>query len=146
MIKNNVRLIICGTRSFNNYPFMSKILYKLTAKFEFKTLNVISGKNKFRIGYDKANWPIYCGADFLGEKWAHSNHVLVTLFDPKWYGKWPECGPKRNDAMIEYATEEGYLGYLVAFWDGESRGTEDCFSKARKAGMKVKVITYKDKA
>lgn len=130
---------------FNDYPYMCKKLYRLTYWFDFKTLNVISGKNKTVIGYDKSNWPIYCGADYLGEKWAHHNHIMVSLFSPTDYGKWPECGPKRNKAMVEYASVEGYLGYMIAFWDGVSKGTSHCIDMAHEAGLKVKVIKYKEK-
>ena len=44
--------------------------------------------------------------------------------------------------MARYATETGFRGILIAFWDGKSRGTKHMIDTATELGMEVKVIAY----
>lgn len=45
------------------------------------------------------------------------------------------AGPRRNRPLVESADR------VVAFWDGESKGTADAIAHARKLGKPVEVIT-----
>ena len=58
------------------------------------------------------------GVDKYGETWAYENNVEVKLFPANWkeYGK--SAGYRRNTDMARYADA------LIAFWDGQSKGTE----------------------
>lgn len=58
------------------------------------------------------------GTDLLGEEWAYAANVDVKQFLADWdkYGK--RAGFIRNVEMSRYADA------LIAFWDGESKGTE----------------------
>jgi hypothetical protein len=60
----------------------------------------------------------------------------VYKADFKTYGK--AGGPIRNREMAEEADA------LIAFWDGQSRGTKDMIEVAKKKGLKVRVIMYKN--
>lgn len=73
------------------------------------------------------------GADALGQDWAETNGIPVTLFPADWaqYGR--GAGPIRNRQMGDYAEA------LIALWDGRSRGTESMIEYARSKGLKVYV-------
>lgn len=44
------------------------------------------------------------------------------------------AGPYRNEAIVRCADR------LVAFWDGQSPGTKDCITQARRYGKPVEII------
>ena len=71
------------------------------------------------------------GVDKLGEQYANNHNIPVKLFPANWdyYGK--SAGYKRNEEMADYADQ------LIAFWDGNSRGTEHMIRIAQKKGLRV---------
>ena len=44
--------------------------------------------------------------------------------------------------MADFAADERHCGVLVAFWDGESRGTKNMIDTATQAGLEVHIIKY----
>ena len=80
------------------------------------------------------------GADLLGKQWAEYADIPVREFPAKWrdeHGRLDKAaGHKRNDVMAKVGT------HLIAFWDGESKGTHDMIKRARKRGLHVTVIYY----
>lgn len=76
------------------------------------------------------------GADLLGKKWAILNGVPIKNFPADWdkYGK--AAGPIRNAQMAEYAD------YLIAFWDGKSRGTKNMIETMINLGLHGEVLLY----
>lgn len=74
------------------------------------------------------------GVDSIAIKWAQFFDLKTQVFIPDWdaYGKY--AGLARNTNIVEVCDR------LVAFWDGQSRGTMDSIMKARKAGKPVEVI------
>jgi hypothetical protein len=74
------------------------------------------------------------GPDTLGVLWGRDNEVAVKEFIPDWekYGR--GAGFKRNTQIVEAAD------LVIAFWDGESRGTKDSIDKARKLNKRVEII------
>jgi len=57
------------------------------------------------------------GIDTLAEKYARENALLFKRFEPE-YNKYGKNAPlMRNAQIIEYAN------FVLAFWDGKSRGT-----------------------
>ena len=46
--------------------------------------------------------------------------------------------------MAQIASEEDCYGVLIAFWDGESKGTKHMINLAEKYGLEVHVIKYKE--
>jgi hypothetical protein len=114
------RYIIAGGRDFDNYNLLKSTCDKIIT--------------------DKENSEVVCGmakgADLLGKKWADENNIPVVEFPANWtkYGK--SAGPVRNIEMADYAT------HLIAFWDGESKGTKHMIDTAKKKHLKVGVIKY----
>lgn len=76
------------------------------------------------------------GADRLGEKYAKEMgfHVAYFLADWERYGK--AAGYIRNKEMAQNADA------LVAFWDGESRGTKSMIDLAKEYDLAVRVLKF----
>ena len=80
------------------------------------------------------------GADKLGEEWASIGNIPIERYPADWatYGK--RAGYVRNAEMAEVAD------CLVACWDGESKGTGHMIEIAKKKGMPVHILFYKNVA
>ena len=118
-----MRIIIAGGRSFDDRQLLYSVMDKVTKKLDKKKLVILSGHAE--------------GADKLGEEWAYSRMVgTVRVHHPDWNKHKKAAGVIRNGEMV--AEADG----LVAFWDGESKGTEDVIIRARKAKLKVKIVMY----
>jgi hypothetical protein len=78
------------------------------------------------------------GADMLGEQWAYANGIPTRIFKPSGQGRaaFVRSCFARNTDIVEACD------ILVAFWDGESRGTQDSVQKGKKFGKVVHVIRY----
>lgn len=118
------RLIIAGGRDFTDYDLLCDALEEW---FYYQTMwgkeiIVVSGAAK--------------GADSLGERWAIENGHQVERYPADWNKDGKAAGPIRNDKMAKVADS------LIAFWDGNSRGTKSMIDLARKRGLDVKVINY----
>ncbi len=115
-----MRLIIAGGRDFKDDELMGT------------KLELILG--------DELPDVVLCGmaagADSLGYVWANANHVEVHEFPAEWdkFGK--SAGYRRNEIMALNAT------HLIAFYDGESKGTRHMIDLARKEGLDVRIVRY----
>lgn len=118
----NKRVIICGGRDFDDKQLCFSTLDRLVDK----DCEIISGHAK--------------GADLFGEEYALTQGIAVTTFKPDWkrYGR--GAGPVRNRQMLEYAAEQ--QAFIIAFWDGKSKGTKNMIEQAKKAGIKVEIVGY----
>lgn len=78
----------------------------------------------------------YKGADLLGERYAAERNHPIKQFPADWrrYGK--SAGLKRNIEMAAYADA------LIAFWDGQSKGTKNMIELATQAGLKVEIFYF----
>ena len=114
------QVIIAGTRTFTDYELLS---VKCDVFFSSKQPTaIICGMAR--------------GADLLGKRYAEENGFPVLEYPADWkhYGK--KAGYLRNSQMLEVADA------LVAFWDGESRGTKNMIDIARNKGIPVRVVKY----
>ena len=120
MSKATLRIIIAGSRRFDNYNFMRTKLRRVDiGNYD---VTVISGTAK--------------GADRLGEQWAKNYKFNIERYPANWsmYGK--TAGIIRNRQMAEHAD------MCVVFWDGESKGTLNMIQTARDVGIPVYVFIY----
>jgi predicted Rossmann fold nucleotide-binding protein DprA/Smf involved in DNA uptake len=113
-----MKTIVAGTRTFNDYELLKDMLAR------FDITEVVSGGAR--------------GADALGERWAKERGLPLHRFPADWnrYGK--AAGPRRNRLMAENAQA------LVAFWDGESRGTKHMIDVATELGLEVVIVRIGD--
>lgn len=126
-----MRIIIAGSRQFNDYYKLATSVLSIVAGLKYKGYN-ISGVN-MEIISGTAN-----GADKLGERFAEEFHLKVVKFPADWsIGR--QAGYVRNVEMAEYAKQDN--GVLIAYWNG-SPGTRHMIDIARKKGLIVEVIEF----
>lgn len=114
------KVIIAGGRDFKDYELLKGKLNIYLSNLE--NITIVSGG---------AN-----GADLLGEQYAKEKGLELVIFPADWntYGK--AAGPVRNRQMAEYSD------YLIAFWDGKSKGTYNMINTAEELGLKIKIVKY----
>ena len=127
-----LRVIIAGSRDFNDYELLKKSAIEIITK---KTMlpdltRIISGGAR--------------GADTLGERFANEMGLEISRFIPDWDGLGKRAGYVRNAEMAKFAVEDDNDGMLIAFWDGQSRGTKHMIDLAKRYGLEVYVVNYKE--
>ncbi len=116
---NYFKVIIAGSRTFNNYDLLKE-------QMDF----LLSNKTNIEIVSGTA-----AGADLLGEQYAEEKGYKLIKFPADWsLGK--KAGPIRNQQMAEYAEA------CVVFWDGKSRGTQSMINCAKALNLNLRVIKY----
>jgi hypothetical protein len=117
------RVIVAGGRDFNDYELLKSTLDEFFCRLDDVDIQIVCGEAK--------------GADTLGKRYAQEHNIPVVSFPAQWdrYGK--SAGYKRNVEMA------GYANMLVAFWDGESKGTKNMIDTAKKFGLTSYIVRYK---
>jgi hypothetical protein len=111
-----MKIAIIGSRDFNNY----KLVIETLESYKSKISLVVSGAAK--------------GADSLGEKWAIDNNIQTLIFPADWEKHGKRAGFIRNEDIIKNC--DG----VIAFWNGESKGTAHSLSLAEKYKKPVKIV------
>ena len=117
-----MRIAIVGSRSFNDWEYMKQIMTWVTVPYPVWDIDaIISGGAK--------------GADTLAERVAHELGLRLIVHRAEWdkYGK--SAGYRRNKLIVDDAN------LILAFWDGESKGTAHTIKLAEEAGKTVHVFT-----
>lgn len=124
-----LRIIIAGSRIFNNYSLLKESVTSLISGLNKEYhIEIISGGAK--------------GADKLGELFAHEMKYEVNIFKADWDKLGRRAGYVRNKKMAEYASEKGYNGMLIAFWDGKSKGTKHMIDLGIKYSLNVNIVHF----
>lgn len=114
------KVIIAGSRDFNDYSklkeFCDKVLINQT------DIEIISGGAR--------------GSDKLGERYAKEKGYSLKIFKADWDKLGKRAGMLRNTDMSNYADA------LIAFWNGESRGTKNMLKQAKGKNLKIKICRY----
>jgi hypothetical protein len=119
-MEESFKVIIAGGRDFSDYQLLVEKCDKYLAN---KTnIEIVSGTAK--------------GADSLGERYAKERGYSLKTFPADWAAFGKRAGYLRNEQMANYANA------LIAFWDGESRGTKHMIDIATEKGLLVKVVPY----
>ena len=131
-----LRIIVAGSRGFKNYDLLRDTLMDYLDFMDDKDVVDNPSQVKFISGTAK-------GADTLGEQFAYTYEYDVIRFPADWntYGR--SAGYRRNAEMAKYASEA--YGVLFAFWDGQSKGTKHMIDLAKRYGLEVHVVNYKEK-
>ena len=96
---NELRIIIAGSRDFDNYKVLedesSKIIEK-ELNDDIQSIRIISGTAR--------------GADQLGERFAKKYNYSISCFPAEWglYGK--SAGYRRNAEMAKFAVSNNNIG------------------------------------
>ena len=117
------RVIVAGSRGFSNYDLMCSRLDVLLTN-RLPDVTIVSGMAR--------------GADLLGLRYAHEHGLHRSEYPADWRKLGKQAGFIRNEEMASNADA------LVAFWDGHSRGTKHMIDTARRKGLIVRVVRYKE--
>ncbi len=111
---NNLKplnLGVVGSRTFNDYQFLCDMLKWHDIK------KIISGGAK--------------GADSLAERYAAEKKYPLKVIMPEWEEFGKSAGYRRNVQIVEQSDE------IIAFWDGNSKGTAHTIKIAEDSGKSV---------
>jgi uncharacterized phage-like protein YoqJ len=126
-----MKLAVVGSRHFFNYNLLKETLDKI------KNVDlIVSGGNRTYDHYNRR----YMGADYLAEVYATVKNIPLLIYPATWYVKGQfdrSAGFKRNTLIVKNSDE------VLAFWDGETRGTANTIEQARKAKKKVTVVNFR---
>lgn len=116
------KLIVAGGRDFNDYGLLSKELNALAnGIYADVAVSIVSGMAR--------------GADALAVRFAQEHGVQLYEFPADWsQGKW--AGFLRNKEMAKFS--DG----LLAFWDGQSRGTRHMIETMEQLKKPVYIVQY----
>ena len=115
-----MKVIIAGSRDFDDYEMLRKYCdFLLQSQTD---IEVVSGTAK--------------GADQLGEKYATERGYKIKRFPADWDKHGKAAGYIRNEEMAKYADS------LIAFWNGNSKGTEHMINLATKYKLNIRVCNY----
>lgn len=140
-----MRIIIAGSRTFNDYEMLKKITLDILAKLQY---NHVVARKDIEICSGMAT-----GADKLGKRFGDEFKIRVTPFVAKWddltasrvFIKYRNeipynvlAGTIRNEEMAKYAAED--TGVLIAFSVDSSKGTKDMIKLAKKENLDVYIV------
>ena len=117
---NKMKVIIAGSRGFSDFQLLYAKCEEILANVD--GVEIVSGTAR--------------GADKLGEHYAGLKGHSVRQFPADWDKHGAKSGMIRNKEMAIYAD------CLIAFWDGESRGTKHMIDLATERGLSVHIINY----
>jgi hypothetical protein len=111
------KLAIVGSRGFTDYETFCIFISDYITK-EVDT--IVSGGAR--------------GADYLAKKYAKEHQLKYIEIPAQWdkYGK--SAGYRRNAAIVNLSD------FVVAFWDGQSRGTKHTIDLSNKSGKPLEII------
>lgn len=127
-----MKLAVIGSREFQDKERLFNILDKIDNKHSIKM--IVSGGAS--------------GADSLAHEWAKENGKPTLIFYPNWHPKGPGgqkmpydkgAGFKRNANIIDFADN------VLAFWDGESKGTQNSIELAKKKEKPIHIEKFESK-
>ena len=116
-----MKVIVAGSRTFSDRALAFAKLDRILANVGPGECTIVSGGAR--------------GADRIGEAYARARGLKCEVFPADWAAG-RGAGYERNQRMAAVADA------LVAFWDGESRGTADMIRLMQTAGKPVRVVRF----
>lgn len=113
-----MKLAVIGGRDFVDYDHLKRVMQKIRTPIDL----IVSGGAK--------------GADSLAERYAQEFGIETKIFPADWdtYGK--RAGFMRNQDIVNTADS------ILAFWDGQSKGTRSSIELAEKQGKTIHIEGY----
>lgn len=115
-----MKVAIIGSRSFSDYDFFVKEIESAVPISDITA--IVSGGAR--------------GADSLGARFGQDYVIPTEIYMADWQKHGKAAGFIRNSEIVKNSD------IIVAFWDGQSRGTQDTMQKARKKEVPVWVVCY----
>lgn len=118
-----LRTIVAGSRDFNNFELMERLLDMYFQRYSIDQIEIVSGGAR--------------GTDRLGERYANSRGIALKVMPADWNRFGKSAGYRRNELMAQYAT------HCIVFWDGESRGTQHMINLANQYKLALRIVRYR---
>ena len=113
-------IIIAGSRDFDDYGRLCQECDTLLAGLRVDS--ILCGECR--------------GADALGKRYAEDRGISVKSYPADWQRYGRAAGPIRNKQMAEAAD------LLIAFWDGQSRGTHSMIKLMQGKAVEIVYIGH----
>lgn len=113
-----MKVAVVGSRSFEDYALLKKTLDELYPNITL----IVSGGAR--------------GADSLSEQYAKEEGIRTLIFKPDWEKHGRAAGFIRNRDIVENAD------MVIAFHDGQSKGTANSIEIAKRLGKKLLVVKF----
>ena len=127
-----MKVIVAGSRNIGTEKNSRNQLTKKAEKEKYWIFDFLSTIHRNDI--DELVCGMAQGPDLIGKEWALSlGKVGVKEFPADWKGYGKAAGFIRNGQMAAYADA------LIAFWDGNSRGTDHMIHVALEEGLEIHV-------
>ncbi len=114
------RVTIGGCRYYNDYNAFCNYVDMCLSRIRISSkIVILSG---------------HCsGTDTLAEKYAKENGFSLEVYPAQWklYGR--SAGPIRNEQMVNNCD------FVIAFWDGKSKGTKSLIQCAREKQKPLRI-------
>ena len=117
-----MNVIVCGSRSFNNYSTLCDALDDFLQQFPNEQICIVSGCAR--------------GADALAIQYAEERNLQLLRFPANWKRFGKSAGIIRNFQMLEIAN------ICFGFHDGVSRGTAHMLRISRKKNIRTEVYYF----
>lgn len=111
-----MKIAIVGSRDFKNAELLQNTLQG------FSFTHIVSGGA--------------VGADLLAKQFAEANKIPLLEFKPD-YNSFGRVAPLVRNSQIVKAAD-----FILAFWNGSSKGTLDTINKAKKQRKPYKIIRF----
>lgn len=116
-------LAVAGGRDFADYERMKEALMQIKAAHSpTHTMIIVSGGAR--------------GADALAKRAAYELGFQYIDVPAMWNVYGNSAGYKRNGVMVDLAD------LVLAFWDGQSKGTKHTIDMAKMNGTDLQVVSY----
>lgn len=125
---NKIVIVVCGSRTQNDYDEFSFWLKEYLAAFEGKEYVVVTGA-------------AYYGADAMAALFCEKEGIELREYPANWDTHGPRSGYIRNQEMREIA-KSAQEAHLIAFWDGTSTGTAEMFDKCMEQKIHTTVVVF----
>lgn len=113
-------VLVCGSRTCNNTKLVESKLDAILSNLGHHNCLILEGGA--------------LGADRLARIWAVKRGVETKVERADWAKHGKSAGFKRNKVMIDQAS------HVIAFWDGESRGTEHTIHLAKANNLPLRIV------
>lgn len=114
-------LAIVGGRKYSDQEQFDKTMAEFTAEHGAPEAIVSGGAN---------------GADKMAREYANKHGIRLIEHIPEWEKFGRSAGFKRNKLIIDDCDR------VIAFWDGESKGTKSSIDLAKKSNKIAKIVLY----
>lgn len=141
-----MKLAIIGSRGFDNYQLLKDTLNRY---FSYTTYRAdLYGRTDVHYHFDEVISGGAKGADFLAAKWVKEDtgcmrgqtmypSIKLTEFLPDWEKHGKRAGFLRNEDIVKTAD------MVLAFWDGQSKGTGNSLSVAKRLKKPTLIIYFR---